>query len=137
MILLVDTNVFLDVLYNRSGLCDSSYNFLLESHINHDKIYVSSTTLKDIAYFAKKTLHDDKLVAKKLLEIYSNVSKVISSTADDTINALYENGDFEDNIQINSAIRTMCDAIITRNIKDFEKRGINCWTPEEYLKFRK
>ena len=135
MILLVDTNIFLDVLYNRDGLVDTSSAFLLKSHINHDKIYISAATLKDIAYFLKKTLHDDSLVQKELVKIYSNISKVISSTADDVINSFYEDGDFEDNVQINSAIRTMCDAIITRNIKDYKNKGINCLTPEEYLKY--
>lgn len=135
MILLVDTNIFLDVLYNRDGLVDTSSAFLLKSHNNHDKIYISAATLKDIAYFLKKTLHDDSLVQKELVKIYSNISKVISSTADDVINSFYEDGDFEDNVQINSAIRTMCDAIITRNIKDYKNKGINCLTPEEYLKY--
>ena len=117
MRLLVDTNVFLDLFYNRPNLVENSKNFFLRSRIMQDEIYISSTTMKDLAYFLKKLLHDNKKVNDKLINLYAKIHKVISTTADDCINALYEDGDYEDNILFESAERTMCDAIITRNIK--------------------
>lgn len=136
MRLLVDTNVFLDLFYNRPNLVENSKNFFLRSQIMRDEIFISSTTMKDLAYFLKKLLHDNKKVNDKLINLYTKIHKVISTTADDCINALYEDGDYEDNILFESAERTMCDAIITRNIKDFAQKRINCWTPDEYLKYR-
>lgn len=136
MRLLVDTNIFLDLFYNRSNLVDGSRAFFLKSHLLKDEIYISSNTMKDLAYFLKKLTHDNSEVHKKLLNLYQKINKIISSTADDAINAIYEEGDYEDNVLCESATRTMCDAIITRNIRDFSNKQINCLTPEEYLKFR-
>lgn len=136
MRLLVDTNIFLDIIFNRENLVKTSSNFFKRSKLVHDELYISVSTLKDIAYYLKKDLHDNNVVNKKLITIYSKITKVISTTSDDAINAMYEDGDYEDNIQRNSANRSMCDGIITRNIKDFAKKDINCWTPDEYLSFR-
>jgi predicted nucleic acid-binding protein len=41
--------------------------------------------------------------------------------------------DFEDCIQYLSAKTTFCDAIITRNVKDFKKADIKAYTPEDFL----
>lgn len=136
MRLLVDTNVFMDIIFNRKNLALSSNEFFKRTKLVHDEIYVSVSTMKDIAYYLKRDLHDNALVNRKLIAIYSKIGKIISTTADDVINALYEDGDFEDNIIRNSANRVMCDCIITRNIKDFDKKDLNCWTPDEYLSYR-
>lgn len=136
MRLLIDTNIFLDIFFCRESLKDSSEEFFRKTKINSDEIYVSVATFKDISYFMKKIYHSDDVVNNKLIRIYERITKVISTTSDDMINALYEDGDFEDNVLRNSATRTMCDAIITRNIKHFEGKDINCWTPNEYLKYR-
>ena len=136
MRLLVDTNIFLDIIFNRDNLVKTSSEFFKRSKLVNDELYVSVSTMKDIAYYLKKNLHDNNLVNRKLLAIYAKIKKVVSTTADDAITSLYEDGDYEDNIQRNSANRVMCDGIITRNIKDFAKKDINCWTPDEYLNFR-
>lgn len=136
MRLLVDTNIFLDIFFDRQFFKETSVEFLKKSKNFHDEIYVSVATFKDIAYFLKKIYHSNEIVNKKLMLIYEKLTKVVSTTTDDMINALYEDGDFEDNVLRNSATRTMCDAIITRNIKDFAEKDINCLTPDEYLKYR-
>lgn len=136
MRLLIDTNIFLDIFFCRQSLKDSSEEFLRKTKINNDEIYVSVATFKDIAYFLKKIYHSNEIVNKKLMLIYERLTKVVSTTSDDMINALYEDGDFEDNVLRNSATRTLCDAIITRNVKDFAEKDIDCLTPEEYLKYR-
>ena len=41
--------------------------------------------------------------------------------------------DFEDCIQYHSAKRASCNAIITRNTKDFQKVELDIYTPEEFL----
>ena len=137
MRLLVDTNIFLDCLFKRKGLWESSFNFLKKSRFDYkDKIYVNVSTFKDIYYFCKKMTHNNKEAMQYISDIYCNITKVVSSDTDDFILSLYEEGDFEDNMLIKSASRTMCDAIITRNIKDFSNKEMNCFTPEEYLFYR-
>ncbi len=41
--------------------------------------------------------------------------------------------DFEDCIQYHSAKAVQCEAIITRNTKDFGKVELKIYTPEEFL----
>ena len=42
-------------------------------------------------------------------------------------------GDFEDALQIASAISDRADYVITRNVSDFEKASVRAMTPEEFL----
>ena len=60
MRLLVDTNVFLDVIYQIALLGPISKEFFIQTRQNFDEIYVCASTLKDIAYFAHKQFHDNK-----------------------------------------------------------------------------
>lgn len=136
MRLLVDTNVFLDIILHRPVLFEKSKDFLNFAEKNNDEIYISSFSLKDIAYFARKALHNEKLSNNLLISLYSNVDKVLGVSSDDTINSLYSDGDFEDNCLINSALSSMCDAVITNNVKDFVNKGINVFSPEDYIKTR-
>lgn len=137
MRLLVDTNIFLDILFERPDLYEKSKNFFIVSKNNRDQIFINASSLKDIFYFAKKGSHDKKQSIRWICRIYRTVSKVIDCSANDAISALYDDGDYEDNILRQSALRTSCDAIITRNVKDFADKDIPCLTPEEYLAKRK
>ena len=65
---------------------------------------------------------------------YSRVTKVVGITTDDTIEALYEDGDYEDNLIALTAETNMCDAVITRD-KDFKNFRV-VLTPEEYLRYK-
>lgn len=136
MRLLVDTNIFLDILLERDELSKESISFLRNTKVNKDQIYINASSLKDIYYFAFKRFHDKDLAHEYINDIYSKVNKVISLSADDAIEAIYADGDFEDNCLVESAERTMCDAIITRNIKDFQNKNIPIITPTLYLKNR-
>lgn len=136
MRLLVDTNIFLDILLERDELSKESISFLRNTKVNKDQIYINAASLKDIYYFAFKRFHDKDLAHEYINDIYSKVNKVISLSADDAIEAIYADGDFEDNCLVESAERTMCDAIITRNIKDFQNKNIPVLTPTLYLKNR-
>ena len=136
MRLLVDTNVFMDILYNREGLCDNSKPFFDKTREYHDQIYVCASTIKDLAYFIRKSVRDTKKTNDILVNIFSKVTKIVGISADDAINALYEEGDYEDNVLAEVSQTTMCDAIISNNIKDFENKRVIVWTPNEYLKYR-
>ena len=133
MRLLVDTNVFLDLFYDRGELADYSDQFFASAFNHQDVIYVASTTIKDLAYFIKKSVHDDKKTNDYLIQIFRDVCKIVGVTDDDSITALYEDGDYEDNLLALTSQTSMCDAIITNNVKDFIGKNVVAWTPKEYL----
>lgn len=70
------------------------------------------------------------------MDLYSSISKIISINNDDAIEALYMDGDYEDNILAQTSKSNMCDAIITNNKKDFEGKDVVALTPEEYIRYR-
>lgn len=136
MKVLVDTNVFLDILLKRNELMNESIKTLELLRSNNDQIYINAASLKDIYYFASKSFHSSYKARLYINDIYSRVSKVISFSSDDAIEAIYEDGDFEDNCLVESAKASMCDAIITRNVKGFIGKDIPVFSPKEFLKIR-
>ena len=136
MRLLVDTNVFLDLFYDRGELAEISNTFFIETETHRDVIYVAASTIKDMAYFIKREFHDNKKTNDYLLTVYSRICKIVGISDDDTISALYEDGDYEDNLLVFIAETNMCDAIVTNNKKHFVNKRMPVLTPAEYLKIR-
>ena len=134
MRLLVDTNVFLDYLFRREDKWKDALNFFVWCRENKSQTFISSISLRDIEYVAHKYCHDKSKANEVLLDVYSLCSKVIGVSADSAINAIYEGyKDYEDELQIQSAIESTLDGIVTNNVKDFENRGIVVYTPKQIV----
>ena len=134
MRLLVDTNVFIDVVMKREPFNETSKQFFIRSRENKDEIYVCSQSLKDLSYHIHHIVHSNEITNDVLREIYSRVTKIVGVTTDDSIEALYMEGDYEDNLLALTAETTMCDAIITRDKKFRNFRVV--FSPEKYLSIR-
>lgn len=134
MRLLVDTNIFLDIVLKREPFNNDAKKFLVAARENKDQIYICVSSLKDMSYIIHKYAHSNEKTNEILIDIYSRVTKVVGISTDDTIEALYEDGDYEDNLIALTADSQMCDAIITRdkNFKNFRVILI----PVDYLKYR-
>ena len=91
-------------------------------------------SMRDIEYVVMKSLHDKKKANEVLFKVYSICTKIVGVSADDVINAMYEDyHDFEDELQIQVCREILADAIITNNKKDFENRGVPIFTPKEIV----
>lgn len=135
MRLLLDTNIILDTILKREPFFKVTKDFFITAGNNKDEIYVCVSSLRDLSYFIHKYVHSNEQTNNILIDIYSRVTKVVGITTDDTIEALYEDGDYEDNLIAMTADTAMCDAIISRDKKFKNFRVV--LTPEEYLKYRK
>ena len=134
MRLLVDTNVFLDFLLNRESGCKSALRFFIWCRQNRNQTYVTSMSLRDIEYVAKRAFHDKKKANSLLADVYSLCSKVIGISADSAINSIYEDyKDYEDELLIQAAKEELLDAIVTNNKKDFIDKGLPVFTPQEIV----
>lgn len=124
---LVDTNVFLDYLLSRDNFQDAKEFFVL-SRLRKNQIFVTSMSIRDIGYVVHRKVHDKKLANRAQFSTYELCSKVIDITADDAINALFnddgEYSDYEDGLQIEAADRLLLDAVITSNTRDFKSQKI-------------
>lgn len=133
MKILIDTNIILDYLLEREPFFKDSetlFNIISENKVT---AYVSATTLTDIFYIARKqTKSIDKarqaiLFILKVMEVCSVDRTVIEIALQSGLK------DFEDAVQVASAISQGLDAIVTRNSKDFVNEVIPILTVNDLL----
>ena len=136
MRILVDTNVFLDVLLNRDEkLSKDGKLFFRWCSANLNRIYITSMSLRDIGYTAHKYTHDKEQTKLIQVRAYQMCSKVIGISADSAIESLYSDvDDYEDSLIIEAAKEEMLDAIVTNNKKDFKGVTFPVFTPEEIVR---
>lgn len=133
MKIMIDTNIILDVLLEREPFYEYSKAILelCEKRKIHGFISVSSAT--DIFYLVRKALSSTEAAYDALGEIL-NIVKILTVTNDDVNKAFLQKAkDFEDCLLATCAKSNNCDAIITRNKKDFMTFGITLFSPEEFI----
>jgi predicted nucleic acid-binding protein len=130
--ILLDINVFLDVLSARAGF-DSSAKII--DSVEKKEIFgvISALTIPILWYITSETLKETK--AKEKVEEITKGFK-IQELDEEIIKKAFCSSmkDFEDSIQYYSAKSSNCTTIVTRNKKDFkELEEISIQTPEEFL----
>lgn len=133
MWILVDTNVFLDLLLKRNEQGIIAKEFFYNCRKTKSKTFIAATSLKDIDYVMHHYLHDEFEARKALCDVFSLVSRVIDITADDAIGSIYsEMKDYEDSLLVLAAKREGINLIITNNTKDFKDSRFPTMTPKEF-----
>ncbi len=125
----VDTNIVLDLLSQRTGFFEVSQDFFTYAIDNKIKLVVSTLTFANTHDILKEQLKLNKVRSslrkfKTLVEIASFNDKILELALEE---------DFEDGIQYYAAIENSCEAIITRNKKDFKGSIIPILSAKEYL----
>ena len=132
MKVLIDTNVALDYLLNRSDYSNAKIIYLMaEQKLITGYIFASAIT--DIFFLAKGTL--GKKLAKEVLKKLLQVFKPAAVTDNHIYQALeLDWDDFEDSVQYVVGKNFSVDNIVTRNIGDYSAGSIPAVTPEEFIK---
>ena len=119
----LDTNILLDLLLEREGY-EASAQILQLRDEGKIGLCVSILTMINVAYVYKKTVGQNAVIPN--LKYLSAIVDVLPMDNDTLEQALYMEGkDFEDTMQYLCAIQNHCDAIITRNGKDYRfSRGL-------------
>jgi predicted nucleic acid-binding protein len=123
----------LDLLGERVPFYESIAKIATLADKGQIKMVVSALSYSTVFYLLSK-FEDSEVVKEKLRKF-----KVITETSDLT-DKIIEKGlvskftDFEDALQYNCAIKSDCNVLITRNLKDFRLSAIPVMTPDEYLK---
>ena len=132
MVLLIDTNIVLDVLMNRSEFVKDSSMIWKLCETEQVKGYISTLTYANMIYIMRKQLTSDQIedVFHKLNLIFefADFSPAVLERA---INMKWK--DFEDAVQSATAESVHADYIITRNLKDFTQSKVLAFTPSELL----
>jgi len=134
MLILIDTNVLLDVIARREPyviFSEKVIDLCRQEIINGA---IAGHSVLNAMYVLRKnfTLEERKEIFLSLCEFLYvesvDFGKIIQALKDDDFS------DFEDCLQMQCALNLRADYIVTRNIKDFVASEIPAVTPEEFLK---
>ena len=132
MVLMIDTNILLDVLQLRVPHFEDSLTIWGLCDDEAVSGCVSAMSLVNISYVMRKELTPDRMQ-----EIYMSLTsafKIIDLRESDLETAAEMKWrDFEDAVISAVSERINADYIITRNTKDFENSKVEALTPAEYF----
>lgn len=133
MVILIDTNIFLDIYENRKEFIEDSSNALKLAYTKSARLYFSCSSITDFHYNLSKSLHSKE----KAKELVADLIKRVSLAQVDG-NCIYsaitsKMKDFEDAVIDAVAVSIDADYILTRNKKDFEHSRVKAITPKEFL----
>lgn len=130
---LIDTNIILDVCFERNDFQDDAVKLFNLIERKELKGCVSSTAITDIYYMAHKQFHN-KEQAFWVVERISQLFKILKADEKSIRYAIKLHWkDFEDSVQYAIAKCSNVKAIITRNKNDYELSTIPIYTPKEFL----
>ncbi|MCL2479413.1 MAG: PIN domain-containing protein [Treponema sp.] len=130
--ILVDLNVILDYLQERSG-CEKAGEILALCFQKKIMGYVCAHEITTLAYFLGKISKNRKENIKVISRIFS-IFDVIAIDRTILGNALQSNiADFEDAVVVESAKMLKVDCIVTGNIRDFKNSPVPAMLPEEFI----
>lgn len=131
--LVIDTNIFLDVILARKPLCDDSARILALSARDGFELLMQAHAASTIAYIVESnTKSRDK--ARQALSLCLGIAHVAALDEMAILRGLsYGFKDTEDSFVAAIAERDHAAYIITNNVKDFALSPVEAITPTEYL----
>lgn len=132
MKILVDTNVVLDLLLDRSPHAESAvavFSLIEESTLEG---YLCATTVTTIDYLLEQTLpyEDARQALQKLMDLFE-IAPVSRPVLEQALRS--DIRDFEDAVIEQSARLVSADAIVTRNLSDFKRSTVTALDPVALL----
>ena len=129
---LIDTNVVLDVLQARQPFFEASLQLLAAAETGDIQGLVAAHTVTTLFYLISK----DKSTAQARATITSllqflGVATVDQATIEQALNL--ECRDFEDAVQMMSAVQSKCDFLVSRNTGDFKPALLPVLSPTDFL----
>jgi len=134
MVILVDTNILVDVLMEREPYRKEAEEILTKCASRKVIGYLAAHSVTNLFYILRKAYNQEerRTFIKDLCSIFR-----ISDLTAKKILAAAENekfSDFEDCLQEECAIEAMADYIVTRNPADFSNSRVKVIQPGEFLK---
>lgn len=133
MLVLIDTNVVLDILQKREPFYESSNNVLSLCAAKKIKGCIALHSISNIFYILRKNYSNEN--RRRLLLGILSFLQIANASHENVRHALERNdfSDFEDCLQDECAAQNYADFIITRNTDDFLCSNIPAITPSDFL----
>lgn len=128
----LDTNILLDVFLNREQFAEASAVVVAACEVRRVKGFVSAISLNNLHFIMSR--HTGKERALEAVRIVLNIFSVVQ--LDEKILRMaadLPHKDFEDAIQLYSAIQAKADCIVTRDARHFPAGNPPVLTPVEFL----
>jgi len=131
---LIDTDVILDLFFDRKPFSDHSAQVLALCESREIRGFITSVIISNVYYLLRQTATHEKVI-EKLIQLIT-ITEVLTTDKDVILKALNSNfKDFEDALQNYSAeLNGQIDLIITRNTKYYKNSTLGIMSPENYLK---
>ncbi|MFB6273664.1 MAG: type II toxin-antitoxin system VapC family toxin [Salinibacter sp.] len=133
MTVLVDANVFMDVLQARAGLRPSLQVLAIVRVQDPHTGRICALTVPILHYLQSRD-HPEGVARTQVASIIRGC-EIVDLTAE-MIEAAFADtrmSDFEDGLQYQAARSAECDAIVTRNTADFPSVDMDVLTPEAFV----
>lgn len=133
MKILVDTNVVLDVLCNRTEFCDEATKVFTLCGIGKIEGFISALSIPNIVYIMRKEIDFAGIehIFKKIEALFA-IEDLKACDLSDAL--ILKFNDYEDALQSVCASRVGVDFIVTRNVRDYAKSPVIAITPHDFLK---
>jgi len=135
--ILIDTDVILDLFYDRKPFVEDAAKLFSLCEKGELKAYVSPVIISNLYYLLRRKAKHEKVIDKilellKIIDVLPMDKQVVEKALHSKFN------DFEDALQNFAAVQHgEIEAIITRNVKDYRKSEIGVFTPATFLKILK
>jgi predicted nucleic acid-binding protein len=130
--ILIDINVLLDVLQKRDPFYEASAGLLASVETGQVKGFVAAHSITTLFYLIQKgrSSAEAHAILTNLLQ-FIRIAPVDQSTIEQALNL--DCRDFEDAVQMVSALQSKADCLITSNIKDYRVALLPVMRPVDFL----
>jgi len=131
-VVLIDLNILLDVLQKREQFYEASARLLAAVEVGKVRGLVAAHSLTTLFYLIRKdrSVADARATITNLSQ-FIEIAPVDQSTIEQALNLDYR--DFEDAVQMISAVQCKVDYLITRNEKDYQPALLPILRPVDFL----
>jgi predicted nucleic acid-binding protein len=129
---LVDLNIILDVLQKREPFYDASAGLLAMIETGEIEGYVAAHSVTTLFYLVSKDQSPAaaRVIITSLLQ-FLKIAPVDYAVIEAALNLPYK--DFEDAVQMVSAMQCKASFLVTRNLKDYQPASVTVIQPVELL----
>lgn len=130
--IMIDLNVILDVLQKRHPIYETSAALLAAAEIGDVEGFISAHSVTTLFYLIQKgrSSSEARAVITNLLQ-FLKIGPVDQTTIEQALNLDYS--DFEDAVQMMSAVQCRAEYLITRNTKDYQPSLLPVIQPVDFL----
>ena len=131
-VVLIDLNILLDVLQKREPFFETSAGLLAAVETGQVLGYIAAHSITTLFYLIQKgrSAAEARAILTNLLQ-FIKIAPVDQSTIEQALNLDFR--DFEDAVQMISAVQCRADCLITRNAKDYQPALLPIVQPVDFL----